>query len=939
MRKLVLFLIAMQALAVASFAQGLKLPPGVSVFAKGTGRTTSHVITLYIQNNAGFPQKVTIPPVAIPSENGRQGYVVPEPVTVTIPANGSEMVPIHAYCTKHFLPAPAEGELLPSFDTWNPQSPLVTTVQRIVQTATDVQTGGQFTTPGSNNPKTELETVVQQTVWVATAPPDKPYTAADFCERTRRLFASATNTPVASVPPALNHGMAQIWDAVTKVGRAAGVPGLMPPPLPPAASQLADASPSKFPEITATVKATGTGRTTGHIANLTVHNPTDRPVSVQFGPTAPSAPGTPPGTALFIPSSGQYQPYVIPYLPHVSVAPGETKTVPVQGFCVDVRMPPVPDGGGMPPVSAWVSSGPLIPEPINPPYSPLTVTVPTRAAPSLSEALDILRTGAKPKPKPTPGMPSPGHTTLDVDCPDGLLAPLPTIPGTDTPLPAPVPLDKYPAVAVPLLLDAIGRIARTYDDLQAQGAISTPFERDLNRQREAVIQQTFWKYAAALRGEPYEKQDFRANTIRQFEQNTGRTYAQTPQPQQEKMDKGVDGFWDSFEAVGAEAKILPRVPEPPKPVPSVDEFFNSTVPGGLKPQGNPTMPVPTNPRETVADPTEPPTLIKDEKNKNANCQCGKIKFDLQFFEMEPTGGGGWTSKDGSMTSTPVNTDGTPSQTAHEVKGGQKNLKKGARVGVKLRNVVLDCPCSDGSACTIYTDDKEAAAHAAALTELENLKKRLEGDLAKAESDLAKAKDELANNAKKQGDLAEAKTALEAAQAALKAAQEANDKVKKAQEAYDAAVAAEKTAKGKEEKAAAKTAKEQAKSDLDAVKGEKVTDAKMAELERKVTSAQGKVDKIEKPVTDAQAKVDKLKKQLEDAEKKAADSVSGKPSVKDKVGGKDVAVDWDGNRTDFTYTKDADNKKIEFSFYIGFYCNSTTCKPVQCGRTFAVKVEE
>jgi len=923
MKKLALLLLALPAVIATAPAQGIKLPPGVTVFAKGTGRTTGHVFNLYVQNNAGFSQKVTIPPVAIPSEGGRQGYVVPETVTVTVPANESELVPVRAFCTDHHLPAPAEGILLPRSSTWNPQSPIVLATQQIIRAIVDLQAGGRLKTSYSGDSGRELEIIAQHAVWVAGAPPDKPYTAADFCERMKREFTVATGTPVSALPPAFRQGLEQIWDAVTRAGRGAGVPALLPPPLPPSASQLTAAPPSKFPEITNTVKATGTGRTTGHIANLTVQNPTDRAVTVQFGPRAPSAPGT----ALFIPSSGQYQPYVIPYLPPVALAPGETKTIPVQGYCVDVRLPPVPDGGGLPPVNTWVSSGLPIPEPGNPAGSPLTVTMPTRAAPTLSQALDILPAATKP------------GTSLNVGCPDGLLAPLPTIPGTDTPLPAPVPFDKYPAVAIPLLLDAINRIIHTYDELQAKGVITTPFERDPNKQREAVIQQTFWIYSASLRGEPYEKHDFRANTIRQFEQNTGRTFAQIPQPQQEKMDEGVDDFWDSFEAVGAEAKILPRAPEPPKPVPGVDAFFNSTVPGDLKPKGNPTAPTPTDPRETVANPVEPPTLIKDDKNKGANCGCGKIKFDLHFFEMEQTAGGGWKSKDGSMTSASVETDGTPNPASHEVKGGQKNLKKGARIGVKLRNVVLDCPCSDGSECTIYTDDKEAAAHAAAQAELETLKKRLEKDLEKAEGDLKKAQADLAGNAKKQADLAEAKAHLAEAEKSLETAQAANEKVKKAQEAYDTATAAEKAAKGKEAKAAAKAAKEQAKADLDAVKGEKVSDTKMAELERKVKSAQEKVDKIEKPVQDAQAKVDKLKKEQEDAEKKVADSISGHPSIKEKAGGKDVPVDWDGARTDFNQTKDADNKKIEFSFYLGFYCSSTACKPVQCGRTFVVKVEE
>lgn len=933
MKKLVLLLLIVPAVVAAAYAQGIKPPAGVSVFAKGTGRTTGHVITLYVQNDAGFSQKVTIPAVAIPSEEGRQGYVVPEPVTVTVPANGSEMVPIRAYCTEHFLPAPAEGVLLPRSNTWNPESPLVTTVQQIIRTTTDLQTGGQLTTPYSGDAGKELESVVQQVVWVATAPPDKPFTAADFCERTKREFTTATGTPISALPPALGHGMAQIWDAVTKVGRQAGVPAFAPPPLPPAASALPDAPSPTLPAIINLVKVTGTGRTTGHIADLAVSNPTAEAILIRFGPTTSPA-GAAPGTSAYIPPGGQYQPYVVPYLPHVTVPSGQMVTIPVQGFCTDVHKAPVPLGSAMPPISSWVTPTPVF-DGLEPSSggTQFVVNVPTRRAPALADALKILQTVT-----PGSGMPAPASGT---GCPEGLLAPVPTIPGTDLPMPVPVNPETHPAVGVPLLLDAIQRIIGTYDELKPKGAITTPFSGNPDKEREAVIQQTFWMYTAALRGEPYAKQDFRANTIRQFEQNTGKTFAQTPQPQQEKMDQGVDDFWDSFEAVGAEAKILPRAPVPPKPVPGVDEFFNSTIPGGLKPGGNPTAPVPTNPRETVANPTEPPVLIKDEKNKDANCGCGKIKFDLHFFEMEQTAGGGWISKDGSMTSAPVNTDGNPGPASHEVKGGQKNLKKGARIGVKLRNVVLDCPCSDGSACAIYKDKQEGDAHAAALADLEKLKKQLEGAISKAQDDLKKAQDALAGDAKKQEALGAARTELETAEQALKEAQDAKTRFDEAKKAYDDASKAEKDAKGKDAKAAAKAAKEQAKSEMDAAKKATVSDTKMKELERKVKSAQDKIDKIEKPVKDAEKKLADLQKQLEEAQKKADAAVSGHPSVKDKdgAGGKDIGINWDNNSSDFSYTKDADNKKIEFSFYLGFYCNSTTCKPVQCGRTFVVKVEE
>lgn len=544
-----------------------------------TGNSTGHIGDLTLKNTGSVAQNINIPAGVIPSDGKRQGFVVPEPNRTTVPANGTVTVPVRGYCTDFNLPAPARGAALPLPESWNPQSPLVNIARQIILTTAGLQGNGQIVTPFNGDPEREKDAVVQQTIWVATSGPDKPYTAAEFCARTKRQYHAFTGKPDDGFPSAFTYGMAQVWDAVTKVGRAAGLPGLTLPALPPAAARLTDAPPSANPAVTATVKATGTGRTTGHIADITVVNPTDKPLIFQFGtPNAPARTGLSPGSALYIPSGGQYQPYIIPYLPRVSVAPGETKVIPVDGYCTDVRMPPVPTGEGMPPISSWVTAAPppQVPEPMNPPGAAASniITVPTRSAMPLDSAIALL-SNVKPKPKPEPGLPSPGHTTLSVpaDCPEGLLTPLPTIPGAGTPLPVPVNPDQYPAVGIPLLLDAISRIAGTYDELKPKGGIATPFSGNPEKEREAVIQQTFWIYSAALRGEPYGKNDFRGNTIRQFEQNTGKTFDQIPTPQQEKLDKGVDDFWDSFAAVGAEAKILPKTPEPPKPAPAVDDFW------------------------------------------------------------------------------------------------------------------------------------------------------------------------------------------------------------------------------------------------------------------------------------------------------------------------------------------------------------------------------
>jgi hypothetical protein len=98
--------------------------------------------------------------------------------------------------------------------------------------------------------------------------------------------------------------------------------------------------------------------------------------------------------------------------------------------------------------------------------------------------------------------------------------------------------------------------------LNNDGLINTPFANNKDKERESVIQQTFWMYSAGLSGHAYTKNDFENNTIKQFETTTGKNYGDIAQNQKDQVDKGVDDFWNTFSAVGVEAKILPK-PAPP----------------------------------------------------------------------------------------------------------------------------------------------------------------------------------------------------------------------------------------------------------------------------------------------------------------------------------------------------------------------------------------
>ena len=265
--------------------------------------------------------------------------------------------------------------------------------------------------------------------------------------------------------------------------------------------------------------ATGTGGTSGHIADLHVVNPTNAALTL-----AP--------TPCFIPSSGQYQPYIVPYIPIVTVAPHSTATIPLNGFCADIFRPSVPDGEPLPPVSSWVSADPA------PGATANGQPLPTRTAPPATAAWEpAAANGWKPA--------GPSNGAL-----------VPTYPGTAIPIGHTIDVGKYPTEAAPLLLDAIARIADAYDRLQRGGTVHTPFSANPEKERESVIQQTFWMYAAELNGRPYKMDDFRKNTVGQYETVSGHALAKAPKEHKKQVEQGVTDFWNTFQAVGVEAKVL-----------------------------------------------------------------------------------------------------------------------------------------------------------------------------------------------------------------------------------------------------------------------------------------------------------------------------------------------------------------------------------------------
>lgn len=127
---------------------------------------------------------------------------------------------------------------------------------------------------------------------------DRVQAVQELLQRIKRVLASATTAPVALVEPR---------------GQGTGLAALT------AGNRLK-------------MVLAGTGETIGRIATLTLTNPGDKPVTAKIPPL------------LLISRSGKSQHYAAPFAQSVSIAPGKSKVVPLEGVCISRSKPPVAKG-------------------------------------------------------------------------------------------------------------------------------------------------------------------------------------------------------------------------------------------------------------------------------------------------------------------------------------------------------------------------------------------------------------------------------------------------------------------------------------------------------------------------------------------------------------------------------------------------------------------
>jgi hypothetical protein len=246
--------------------------------AKGTGRTTGHIIMLSVKNPGKKDITESFGPYFIPSDGKYQSYVVPGTKTATIPRKKTIDIPIIGYCTDIHRPPVPSGDDLPPYSDWvqvdisQPLSfdwiqkpglgvtiapptggpaptipgtdrplgatldidarpdlagPLLVSVVNKAGAAYDsLMSVGAISTPFSNNRERERESVIQQFTWYyTTALRGDEYTIEQFEERLTIQLEANAGKKKDELPPSVveefDAGVADFWNSFTLVGAEA----------------------------------------------------------------------------------------------------------------------------------------------------------------------------------------------------------------------------------------------------------------------------------------------------------------------------------------------------------------------------------------------------------------------------------------------------------------------------------------------------------------------------------------------------------------------------------------------------------------------------------------------------------------------------------------------------------------------------------------------
>lgn len=253
--------------------------------------------------------------------------------------------------------------------------------------------------------------------------------------------------------------------------------------------------------------AQGTGRTTGHVVTLNIVNASTTEKVLQIGP-------------YLIPSADTTQGYMIPDAKTVRIAPGKTRQLALEGYCTNPFLPPVREAGQLRKYKDWVDADRSIA--IRPGMNLSIFKGYERKPPAMDDTVHLL------------------------------------YPGTEHTFDYMIDIDAFPQTSAALVKTLIDSIESAYNQMESQDKIRTPFHSEPGRQRETVIQQSFWIAVSLLKGGQYSYEQLRHNLIRQYEKNVGMPHADFSEKLKRDLESGMKAFWTTFIRVGETAAVLRR---------------------------------------------------------------------------------------------------------------------------------------------------------------------------------------------------------------------------------------------------------------------------------------------------------------------------------------------------------------------------------------------
>ena len=902
-----------------------------------TGENSGHIADLTLANDTNEPMSVYFPQGEIPPTGNGQRLVTTEPIEGEVPPNSSKSFRVTGYCVEPWAPDPKYGSRLIHPDAWRYNTPMVTTMQDIVETTTEVINKSPKDFSYLGGPEKAIELVSLYTGWTVT--PYDGVTGKDICERIKTDLSTGPNPVITDQNPGaedvIDRGLLDVLDVVNTVGKELDLPGYETPQLPEFTKDIYEGADPSHPEIANTISVKGTGRTTGHIADLTISNPTDKPVTVHIGKGD-----------LYIPSTGD-QPMIVDAIEPISLQPGETVTKPLYGVCGDNSIPVTPNGGSYSNPSSWVGLGESLDGPPLDPTSPGVsrqprpvpgediVSIPTSESLPLDAVQKVLEDIAD------------QSLTSAYPCVNKTLVPKPTIPGTDRPIPVNIDPIEYPGIGISLALHAYDATKRAYNTLVESGVMKTMFSGDPAKEALTYTQWKTWAYNVAQKGGVLQKSSWDETSMHQVSEAIGAPVEQLEEEQKETIVVELDNFWDKINLNTKDPQFLTDVTPPAEQTTTPDNPSNSLTKPGKPGGGTPLTPEGQNelPGETTGPTGRPPYLISVESG-DKKCECGEISFDLFTWDAIMTLGGTIEARNRGADSR-HNIKTAADGTTETINANRPKQDKHDLQLVSIRNLKISCDCIN------YDEDLANAVNAR-----DKYKKKYERRIDIRKRDLDKAINSFLK--KERDDSTSTAVKLEKAKEALKdyggsrqsTIENLNNDIKDAQAEYDAANAALKAKKDRLE-------------DLDNFEVNEDASSTEKRKERKVKDEYEDWKELAKPLEDLNKAVDDLKatrtsddcpafKDKDEFDESQKDDppagIGGKPTIEVDGNFKTAGIGggvmnlskphWDENNPDqFIFTISKDDDPFECTITISYHCGDEPCEATSCSKTFKLVIEE